>query len=574
MGILIKQTACPLPGCGSSDAFTHYDNGSGYCFACHQSCGDVNDPVGTLGRPPGAGAASSSQSRGPNTYQLTPQQIYTTLPSGGLPVRGISAEVCAKYGVRIQYDTMSGQQQAAFYPQYSKSTRQLSGYQRKSLHQGRRAKGDVFNVGHVKKGEVLPFGAHIAGQRGKMIIVTEGAEDALAVVEMLHAVGKNYRVVATLGTDRWAEHIGYLEGFEKVVIAFDQDTEGREAAEELSRALSPSKGHIMSWTGARDPNDLLLSGKDGPKQFLDALYSSKPYQPSGIVWGDQVWDMMQNYVKPDYVPYPPEWPILAEKMEGPREAEISLWTAGSSIGKTSYLRRLKQHIVTSTNWKVGEVELEERLQKTARGMYQFVLGKRWHEATPEERRWAHEQTYGSGKLFAIDRGLRNKRDSLLTQFKHLHYSYGCNIIFLDHVTLGVREWGSGDGALGDQDSMMEELLEFSENTGVHIALVSHLRKPPGGGKSWSTGAVPTEEDMKGSGSLYQIAFDIIALSRNKMHEDPYERDVSQLHGLKCRETGRTGPADRIHWDAGAQRFEPALPPPDEGGQDDGDVPYF
>lgn len=486
------------------------------------------------------------------------------LPSGPLLHRAIDADTAARYGVRLEYNPATGTPSAAYYPLVDASFN-IMGFQRKVVRDGPREKSDVSRVGNTKGGEVLPFGAHVAGKGGAMVLVTEGAEDALAAFAMIRAQGKQYRVVACLGTDSWRDNLEYFAGFTKVAIAFDQDAPGKKAAVEFAGALKPDQGVILTWDKANDPNDLLRAGRS--KDFMAALNNAKPYKPSGIVWGDEVWRRMEAYTAPASVPYPPEWPELNAKAGGMREAEISIWTAGSSIGKTSFLRRVKQHIVMNTTWKVGEVELEERIEKTCRGMYQFALGKPWHLATTEEKRRAHEQTYGSGKLFAVDRGLRNKRDALITQFKHLHYSYGCNVIFLDHITLGVREWGSGDGGLGDQDSMMEDILGFCESTGCHVALVSHLRKPPSGGKSWSQGAVPSEEDMKGSGSLYQIAFDIIAMSRNKQHTDEYERNVTQLHVAKCRETGHTGPADRLYWDYETMSLSPARDPPSDG--DDG-----
>jgi twinkle protein len=133
-------------------------------------------------------------------------------------------------------------------------------------------------------------------------------------------------------------------------------------------------------------------------------------------------------------------------------------------------------------------------------------------------------------------------------------------LFLDHVTLAVHEFG--DGIMGNpaQDQMMNEFLELCENTGVHLFLLSHLRKAPGGGKSFEEGAVPSLDDLKGSGSLKQVSMNIIGVSRNLQHEDNYERNVSQLHVLKCRETGKTGRCDRLYWDDESRSLVPAKEP--------------
>ena len=107
----------------------------------------------------------------------------------------------------------------------------------------------------------LPFGSEVNKGRGKFCIVVEGAEDALAVDQMLQAEGKNYRVVSTLGTDGWRSQLEFFEQFEKVAIAYDQDEGGRQASDEFASALSHGKGFLVRWNPAlgNDANDLLVN---------------------------------------------------------------------------------------------------------------------------------------------------------------------------------------------------------------------------------------------------------------------------------------------------------------------------
>lgn len=479
------------------------------------------------------------------------------LPRKGLTARGISGKVAKMYGVRTEVNAETGEDDAYYYPLINTDS-VVVGYQRKAAKEpGSRAKGDVSRVGETKG--ALPFGAHVAGRGGNMLVVTEGAEDCLAAVQMLQAKGKNYRVVASLGTDGWKRNVEYYESFQKVVIAFDQDEAGQTAAAEFAGALTSGKAHVMRWSGAPDPNELLLTD-GGADVFLDALFQAKPHNSAGVVYGKEVWERMQNFVEPKGVPYPEDWEILRAKMGDIREAEITMFTGGSSTGKTAYTRAIKTHLLLNTGWRIGEVELEERGEKTWRGVMEAALGKKWADATKDERYYAWEQTYGSERIFTLDhRSQYGRGQSLIGKFKHLHYNMGCNVLFLDHVTLAVMEFGEGSGNQA-QDQMMNEFLEFVETTGVHLFLVSHLRKSSGGSTSFEEGAVPSMDDLKGSGSLKQISFNIIGVSRNLQHEDDYERNVSQLHVLKCRETGKTGRADRLYWDDETRQLVPAMDP--------------
>lgn len=481
------------------------------------------------------------------------------LPSKGLALRKIEADVARRYGMRVEVDGTTGEDEAYYFPLY-KGT-QLMGYQRKKARTpGNRQKGDVQRVGETKG--TLPFGSHIVGLGG-MVVACEGGEDTLAAAQLLAAKGKKYRVVGTLGVDGWKRNLEFFSAFEKVVIAFDQDDAGKLAAEEFASALPAGKAVIMRWDGkASDPNALLYQ-ESGADRFLDSLMKAKPHAPSGIIYGEEVWKRMENFVEPLGVPYPDEWTTLNEKVEKIRESEITMFTGGSSVGKTAYTRRIKGHLLLNTDWRIGEVELEERGEKTWRGVMESVLGKAWKHASQDERREAWQKTYGSNRIFTLDhRSQFGRGQSLVGKFKHLVYGMGCKALFLDHVTLAVNEFGDGIGNPA-QDQMMNEFLELVETTGVHLFLISHLRKTGQGGKSFEEGGVPSMDDLKGSGSLKQISFNILGVSRNLQHEDEYERNVSQLHVLKCRETGKTGRADRLYWDDESKSLVPANDPPDD-----------
>lgn len=540
MGRFIKHTSCDK--CGSSDANAVYEDSSTYCFSCKHST-------------QGEGSVLSDSNR--ELIGRVRLDDITKLPVAELKKRGIGIDTATKFGIRVEYNQNDGSEFKYYAPLYNNEG--LVGYQVRELPKKISRTPDT--------GGCLPFGSHVAGRNGKFLIVTEGVEDCLAVDQMLTSLGKQYRVVATLGTDGWRKNLDYFKSFDKVVICYDRDTAGQQAMKEFGLALGSGKAFTMNWQGeAKDPNELLLE-KDGATKFLNALFKAEAYRPDGIITGEEVWERIQHYTKPRTIPYPPEWVLMNEKMEGMREGEISLWCAGTSLGKTSYIRRLKQHVLTSTGEVIGEVELEESPEKTWRGLMQFHGKMPLSAMSQEYKRKVYEETYGTKRIFTVDhRNQFTRGQSLIDKFEYLHYSMGATVIFLDHITLAVSEFGDS-GGLADQDRMMNEFLEFVEKTKTHLCIISHLRKSPSGSKSFEQGAVPSEDDLKGSGSLKQISFDIIGISRNKMHPDEYMRNVSNLHVLKCRETGDTGNADSLYWDKQSMSLVPAEVP-EEDNEDD------
>lgn len=480
----------------------------------------------------------------------------------GLPVlamvtRGINEEMARLYGVRTEMDPETGRPVAYYFPLQKDG--EIKGYQRKAIREpGQRQKFDCARVGDTKGCD--PFGAHIMKAGGKFLIVTEGAEDAMAAAQMLRDAGKNYRVVATLGTDGWKRQIEWLNRWECVVIAYDQDEAGKKAARELASALRPGVAKVMTWPSKySDPNAALIAGVGS--RWVDRLMKAEAFRPDGILGGEQMWELLENYTAPPSIPYPEEWTLLNHKMGGMRAGEISLWTGGTSVGKTSYVRRLKQHILANTEWRIGEIELEERPVKTGRGLLEFQGGKRLGDMTPDEKRAAWAATYGTGRIITLDHSSQyTKGQDLMGRLQYLHYAHGANLITLDHITLAVSQFGDGSGGLQEQDAMMAGFLEFVEKTDCHLMLVSHLRKAPTGGVSFEEGAIPSLDDLKGSGSLKQISFDIIGVSRNSQAEDDYERNCSQMHVLKCREHGNTGRADILYFDSHTRQLVPAQSP--------------
>jgi twinkle protein len=115
---------------------------------------------------------------------------------------------------------------------------------------------------------------------------------------------------------------------------------------------------------------------------------------------------------------------------------------------------------------------------------------------------------------------------------------GCKFIYLDHITIAVSEI---DGDVNKaMDKTMSDLLKLCKKFDVWVGVVSHLRKTGIGSISYEQGAEVTEDSLKGSGSLKQIAFQIIAFSRNKYADSAEERNQVKVNVLKNRFTGRTG----------------------------------
>lgn len=537
MGQVVSQGECPA--CGSSDAYTTYADGSTYCFS--------------------AGCGHGEQ--GDSGFGLSFAQIHN-LPWRPLTQRGVDVETAKEYGVKVYQ--INGKDYAYFHPLYDQGGT-LSGYQVRKLPK------EFKRIGKV--GAAKLFGQQAQQGGRSFVIITEGAEDTLSVRQMLRELGKDYKAVAALGTKGWKANLEWLESFDTVAIAYDQDGPGQAEAEKIANALTPGKSKIVRWDGAKDPNELLLQGR--AKDFLKALNSAEVKRPDGIVSGSSTWDRLIDRVRANSLPYPAHWSELNRKTKGIRLGELDTWTSGTGMGKTQVLRELQYHILQNTEDNIGIIALEEPLEDTVEAMMSVHVNQRIHllEEDPRDEPWyreAWEHCWGSDRIHLYDHFGSLDETTLLSKIRFMAKGLGVKYLFLDHLSIVVSEFADQGGERELIDTLMTRLKNLTQELGIWIGLVVHLRKTGSGKASFETGQIPTLDDLRGSGSIKQLSNGVFALGRNQQDPNPIIRNTSQLAVLKCRFTGETGDADKLYFDGRTGRM--AIPPEPE--QPDFDEEFY
>jgi len=477
-----------------------------------------------------------------------------------LPERGLRADTLNTYGVKVSVNEMTGQHESHYYPIYTNG--QLSGYKKRYLPK------TFMTVGQCKSPDF--FGQWMFPGGGQSVVITEGEIDAMAAYQMTMDTSRNNRgwQVASLplgaSVDAVKRNLEWLESFEKVILCLDNDKQGQEVTTIISELLSPGKAHICVWPeGVKDAGDMLVRGMGG--HFYSMLWDAAPHTPSGIVSGADTWQTLHERPRVESVPYPDNWE-LNPMTYGMRFGELDTWTSGSGSGKTQVMRELQFHLLSVTDSNVGIIALEEPLADTIEGLMSLYLGKRIHlpdvDYTPEEYRGAWEFIAGTNRIHLYDHWGSTDADTLFNKIRYLARGLDCKYIFLDHLSIVVSEF-AGDGDERRQiDTIMSKLKKLTQELQVWIGLVVHLRKTTSGA-SFEEGAIPTTDDLRGSGSIKQLSNGVFAIARNQQHHDEYFRNTSSVHSLKCRFTGRTGPAGWLHFHGDSGRMIPVGDPMDE-----------
>lgn len=522
MGKIVKTNLpCPDPECGSSDAVRMYEEGDFFCFSCRKPF-----PKGSLDLESPAVKYSSPMPYKPKQIQLTIEEIQS-LPIKGFVNRDITKAVTEFFKVRVGYDS-DGQVSEHYYP-----------YSGGKAYKIRKLPKDFTWNG--KSNDL--FGRELFTGGGKRLIITEGEIDAMSVAQAsLDKYKKIYPVVSlssAVMTKSILENREWVRSFSEVVLMLDNDEAGKKATAEAIKFIGADKVKIAKLP-LKDPNEVLI--QMGSEALMQCIYEAEKYVPSGIITKEALWESLVNYNSAVSVPYPPCLNGVNTKLKGMRGGEITLFISGTGSGKSTVLREVALHLKNTTNEKIGIISLEESPAETARKLagMQLMRNPAKEEIPLDELKVGFDEVFGTDRFIVLDHQGSMNDVSIVDQLEYMALS-GCTKIFIDHITIMVSE--GIDGLTGNeaQDRVMNDLLRLVKRyPDLWIGLVSHLRKAPGGGKSFEEGKLPSIDDIRGSGSIKQISFDIIAFARNLTAKDEKRRNTIAMRILKSRYTGLTG----------------------------------
>ena len=452
----------------------------------------------------------------------------------GFKERAITKDVCEFFNVRVSYGS-NGEIDTHYYPYDEGKAYKI------------RALPKTFTW--VNKSDGL-FGKDKFQGGGKRVIITEGEIDALSVAQASYKkYGKIYPVVAmssAVMTKSLLENRDWLRSFKEVVLLLDNDEAGKKAEAEAIKILGIDKVKIGKMS-EKDPNEMLV--KHGFESLMQVIFDSTAYVPAGIISKDKLWEALQNYNNAVSVPYPSCMAGVNAKLKGMRGGEITLFISGTGSGKSTILREIMLHLLETTNDKFGVVSLEESPAETARKLAGAAINKNpaKEELSLDELKEGFQKTFGSDRIVLLDHQGSINDSSIIDQLEYMVLT-GCKYLFIDHITILVSEGVADLTGNEAQDKIMNDLLRLvKRHPEVWIGLVSHLRKAQGG-KSFEEGNMPSIDDIRGSGSIKQISFDIIAFARNMIASSEREKNTIKMRILKSRFTGLTGDVQGSYYD--------------------------
>jgi len=345
------------------------------------------------------------------------------------------------------------------------------------------------------------------------------------------------------------EQLAWLEGYETIVLCFDNDKAGQAAVDAVKDIFSPNKLKVCKLP-MKDASEMLVANR--VRDFTAAWWDAKVHRPDGIVAGVDTWDKIIASRKVKSTPYP--WFGLNEMTRGARLYELVTVTSGSGMGKSQLIKELEYHFFTATEDNIGILALEEDVARSTLGIMSMVANKPLHldeDTNTDDMKQYWDATMGSGRFYLLDHWGSTDESNLMSKIRYMAKAMDCKWIILDHLSIVVSAQDNGDERKAI-DSIMTNLRTLVQELGIGLFLVSHLKRS--GGQSHEEGGRVSLSELRGSQAIAQLSDIVIGLERDQQHDDEEVRNTSVVRVLKNRYTGLTGPACYLKYDKGTGRM--------------------
>jgi twinkle protein len=490
--------ACP---CGkSSDAYAVDDNGNGYCFS--GKCG---------------GKPFIKNKDAPEDKSLFSAEYF--------PHRGLNKLTLEKYGTLTKFFSGSPIETAFFYPNGAIKVR---GFVAKTF----RTQGDFTNT-HL-------FGKNIFDKGSKRYItITEGEYDAMSVYQLTggDSAAVSVRNSASARGDCIAEY-DYINSFEKIIINFDNDEPGQEAAKKVAGLFDFKKVYNLALAKGKDANQYLQ--EDNGPEYYQAWKGVKRYTPDNLLSTmGEFKEALKSKREEKLADYPFE--TLQRMLYGMHRGEVVVVKAPEGVGKSEFFRAVENHVLKTTKHPIGLIHLEEDNGTTLRAMAGYfseqpILHPEHNYEDDVVLDVLQEILGDAESRFILHSSFDvEDEDSFMDNVRFMVAACGAEVIFFDHISwLATGSSDKGDDERKRLDRISQRLKLLAKELGFCLIMISHVND---------------DGLTRGSRNISKVANTVISLAREKTSTDAIERLKTYMLVEKARLIGsKEGPAGYAIYD--------------------------
>lgn len=509
----------PCDNCGSRDNAALYADGSTWCFGCETYA---------------SGSPSDDSPKPSNKVSGLLEGDYVSLPK-----RKLTEATCRKFGYTVGKHKGQPVQIATYKDDAGRPVAQKI-----------RTRDKKFSIVGDAKAMTL-FGQNL-WTTGKKLVICEGEMDTMSCSQIQGHKWPTVGIPNGVSSAKKAllNSFDFLMNFEEIILMFDNDTAGIEAAEACAEVLPVGRVKIAKLPH-KDVNDCLVAGDQSA--VITAIFKAKDFRPDGIMSASELRSEISKADSMSPIQFP--YTRLNEMTRGLQVPSLITLCAGSGTGKSTLVREIAYKCHTD-GFKVGMMMLEETTKRTAQGLVGLHMNKNIvldpEASSAEDIEAAYDDLLKDQEFFLFDHFGSTSLDTIINRIHYMKHALGCEVIFLDHISILL----SGlTGEVQDErrltDSIVHRLrTECVQQLGICLVLVSHLRRPSGD-QGHEMGARVSLSHLRSSHSIAQLSDLCLALQVDS--EDPTS-GVRDIIVLKSRWTGEVGPAGSVRYDRSTGRL--------------------
>ena len=466
--------------------------------------------------------------------------------------RGLDKDVCKEFNVRWRYDERTGKVQEMYVPAYILENGEfvLTGYQVRKVrdNQGNLVK-DFYALGSVSKLNTF-FGQPL--NHKETLVIVGGQVDCISAIQMLRQGLARYPsripvvVSAMCGESSTADfirtHYDWVSKFSKVILALDNDQAGIDATEKAKEVLNPDTTLVATYS-LKDVNEYLAprNNKTVNDFASDVVWNATPVKSYGIVQSSGLFDKALEMIAAPKIPLPPFLSELKSPLAGGIEiGGIVNIVSQSSLGKSSIINQAVIYWLKHCPYKMCVFSLEDNGGSYVIKLASNIIGKKLMSIEDDNERYQVLKDNEHKVLpYLIDENGESKfvmLEEASTSIEDIEHAilqaikvHGCSIFVIDTLTNVILSKSIEEQA---EFMLMEERLRRLHN--VTFINLSHTRKL--GNNEVMT---PSDDMVKGASQIVGTATMNIILTRDKMSDDPIERNTTNISITKNRSTGIT-----------------------------------
>ena len=539
-GACIKRLYHRHPSCMSEhkslQVFKNDDGTfSGYCFSCGRY---VSNPLGEISEED----AEKIRNIQPKTKEEIEEEIAEIKECKYLDIkyRDMDPEDWKYYGVRLGVSTYDGVTPAFVCFPRTKDGKVVS-FKVKCFN-----KKIMWSVGENE--DIDLYGWARASKAGsKTLYITEGEEDAQALRKMLKQMNRgteyeslDYAVVslnngASSAVKEIARQLKDINAlFKEVVLVFDQDRPGQDAAREVVSKLLPDAK--IAKLPCKDANACLHEGR--VKATRDAVvFNMQKSMPSTIRSMDS---LLEEALEEVQYGISTPWPELDKLTYGIRKKEVWGVGGGTGTGKTTIAHELMAHVGKAHGWRSLGILMEETGADSLRNLAGKVDCIPYN--TPgmkyDKEKFKNTVMDLSKHIVLWNHDEISDPHSTWNGIKQTIRTYGAEV---DMVGIDNMTALSEGLSMSDKNDFIglvaKECVDLATKFDICIIIFSHLNAPDKNSRSHENGGKVHESQFTGSRALQRYCHMMFGFERNKQAIDP---NCSIIRLLKNRKYGKTG----------------------------------